>query len=88
MRIMKPEVRFSRPVYEALPWMYIICGLAALGASYLQTSSALSTLLGVPGFFALLAGIVILLRRRDYRQMRAQYEKPDALSDSDPTQQH
>lgn len=63
--------RLSRPVYEALPWIYILCGLAALVGSYFQDSRLLSLALGLPGFVAMLGGIVLLLRRRDYRQMKA-----------------
>jgi len=65
------NVRLSRPLYEALPWIYIFCGLAALVASYFQPSKNLSLLLGLPGLAAVLVGIVVLLRRRDYRQMQA-----------------
>ena len=25
--------QFSRPVYEGLPWLYIICGVATLAAA-------------------------------------------------------
>lgn len=61
----------SRPIYEALPWIYILCGLAALAGSYLHPSRWMSLLLGVPGLTAVLGGIVVALRRRDYRQMKA-----------------
>ena len=72
--------QFSRPVYEGLPWLYIICGLLTLGGSYLLAAhGVLSLLVGILGLLALLAGVVVLLRRRDYRQLRAQYANPDAL---------
>ncbi len=72
--------RFSRPVYEGLPWFYITCGLLALALSYaLALHRWVSLLLGVLGLLALLAGVVVLLRRRDYRALRAQYADPDAL---------
>jgi hypothetical protein len=74
--------RLSGPVYELLPWVYLLGGLIALIASYFQTSSALSTALGLPGFLALLAGVVIVLRRRAYRKLRAQYDAPDALDEA------
>jgi membrane associated rhomboid family serine protease len=75
---------FSRPVYEVLPWIYIICGVAALIASYLLAArGAVSLAAGLAGLFALLAGMVVLLRRRDYRALRSQYADPDSLSGND-----
>jgi uncharacterized membrane protein YfcA len=75
-------LRLSRPLYEGLPWLYVACGLLALAGSYLQSSPWPSFLLGAPGLVFLLAGIVVWLRRRDYRRMRAQYARPDALADA------
>ena len=72
--------RFSRPVYEGLPWFYIACGVVALGGSYLLPSGLLEVLVAVAGLIGLLGGLVILLRRRDYREMRSQYGDPDALN--------
>jgi len=76
---------FSRPVYEGLPWLYITVGVASLVASYLLAArGVLSFLVGVLGLLILLGGIVVLLRRRDYRDMRSQYANPDSLSGKDP----
>ena len=76
--------QFSRPVYEGLPWFYIICGLAVLGGSYLLTGYSLASLLaGILGLLLLLGGVVVLLRRRDYRALRAQYGESDSLSGRD-----
>ena len=75
------SLRLSRPLYEGLPWLYVSLGLFALIASYGQSSPALSLLLGLPGFVSLMAGCVVLLKRRDYRVMRAHYERPDALAE-------
>jgi len=75
---------FSRPVYEGLPWIYIICGGAALVASYfLAARSAVSLAAGVLGVLGLVAGIALLLRRRDYRALRSQYADPDSLTGND-----
>jgi hypothetical protein len=63
--------RLSRPIYEALPWIYILCGLAALIASYVHPSKVHSLVLGLPGLTAVVGGVVVALRRRDYRQMKA-----------------
>jgi hypothetical protein len=71
--------QFSRPVYEGLPWFYIILGLTALGGSYLIAShGTLSLLTGLLGILWVLGGVVVLLRRRDYRALRAQYADPDS----------
>ena len=71
-------MHLSRPMYEGLPWIYIGGGLAALGVSYLiGDSHAVGLLAGLAGLAALLGGVVVLLRRRDYRDLRSQYGQPD-----------
>lgn len=80
----RPNPHFSRPVYEGLPWIYIICGLGALLASYLLAARAvLSLLIGMLGLVCVIGGFVLLLRRRDYRALRSQYADPDSLSGDD-----
>jgi hypothetical protein len=80
--MMLSQLRLARPIYEGLPWLYMGCGLAGLVASYFENSPLVSVAFGLPGFAALLGGIVIVLRRRDYRRMRAQYVRPDALAEA------
>jgi hypothetical protein len=71
-------MRFSRPVYEGLPWLYITCGLLVLGGSYLVAAhGVLSLIAGILGLLFVLGGVVVLLRRREYRALRSQY--PDDL---------
>ncbi len=77
----RPQMRLSRPLYEGLPWAYVACGLAALTGSYLVSSRLISLGLGLVGFLGLLGGIVVLLRRRDYRELRANYADPERLTD-------
>ncbi len=73
------DPRLARPLYEALPWIYLLCGLAALMASYLLKGSGfVSAAIGLPGLVATLGGIVVLLRRRGYRKMRADYLDSDS----------
>ena len=77
----RPSPHFSRPLYEGLPWIYIILGLAALIASYLLAArGALSLIVGVVGLTCVVGGFVLLLRRRDYRALRSQYADPESLS--------
>ncbi len=79
------SLHFSRPLYEGLPWLYISLGAGALVASYwLAGRGRLSLLAGVLGLVTLLGGIVVLLRRRDYRHLRSQYADPDSLTGKDP----
>ena len=70
--------RLSRPVYEALPWFYVGCGLVALLASYFQESKAISLILGLLGLTCVLGGVVVLLRRRDFRELSAHYDNTDS----------
>ncbi len=66
--------QFSRPVYAGLPWLYITGGLAILVGSYLVAAhGVISLLAGILGLLCLLGGVVVLLRRRDYRELRSQY---------------
>jgi ABC-type xylose transport system permease subunit len=75
---------FSRPVYEGLPWFYIICGLIGLGASYLIAAhGALSLVMGLAGLLAVVGGFVVVLRRREYRALRSRYTDPGLLESED-----
>lgn len=79
----RPGKRLSRPLYEVLPWVYVAGGAAALFGSYVSPYRALSIAIGVLGFLGVLGGTVVLLRRRDFREMRSHYGNPDALQDLD-----
>ena len=75
--------RLSRPLYEVLPWVYVAGGAAALFGSYVSPYRALSIAVGVLGLVGVLGGTVVLLRRRDFREMQSHYGNPDALRDLD-----
>lgn len=74
-----------RRLYEALPWLYIAFGLAALGFSdFAAASRALSLIAGIAALVALVAGIVLLLRRRDFRELGSRYDAGRAERASRP----
>jgi uncharacterized membrane protein HdeD (DUF308 family) len=70
--------RLSRPLYEGLPWIYVAGGVVALAGSYFCPFRALSIAISLLGLLAVLGGVVVLLRRRDYRAMRSEYDQADA----------
>jgi membrane associated rhomboid family serine protease len=80
----RPGRHLSRPLYEGLPWIYMASGvLALLGSYWLAAHGTLSLIVGLLGLVALIGGFVVLLRRRNYRQLRSQYADPDALGRED-----
>ncbi|HEY4211413.1 MAG TPA: hypothetical protein VGM84_08025 [Steroidobacteraceae bacterium] len=73
--------RLSQPLYDSLPWLYVLAGLIALVTSYFVAFlHVVSLVLGLGGLLAVIGGSVIWLRRRDYRQLRANYSDPDFLT--------
>ncbi len=50
----------------------------------LASRGGLSLLTGLLGLVTLVGGMVVLLRRRDYRQLRSQYANPDSLGEEKP----
>lgn len=73
----------SRPLYEGLPWIYMASGVLALLGSYWLAHGGVSLIVGLLGLVALVGGFVVLLRRRDYRELRSHYANPDSLSGED-----
>ena len=57
----------SKPLYEAVPYLYLIAGLAALIASLYLDYWIWPTIGLVVGFACIIGGLVIWLRRRDFR---------------------
>jgi Flp pilus assembly protein TadB len=66
-------MRVSRPLYESLPYAYIAIGLAAVVASFVWRMADWSAILAVFGIIALVGGLVLVLRRRDYRIQQRHY---------------
>jgi threonine dehydrogenase-like Zn-dependent dehydrogenase len=62
-----------RPLYEAIPYGYIACGAGLLVAALLVEHGPRGLLL-VLGASSLTAGLVIWMRRRDYRAAQREYD--------------
>ena len=66
-------MRVSRPLYESLPYAYIAFGIAALIASFAWRVADWSGILAFFGVLAIVGGLVLALRRRDYRIQKRHY---------------
>jgi len=66
-------MRLSRPVYEALPYIYMLVGGAAIAGSFLFRIPGWSDMLAAFGLIAAVVGLVLVLKRRDYRVQKRRY---------------
>jgi Flp pilus assembly protein TadB len=60
----------SKPIYEAVPYFYLVAGLCALLASLYLNYWYWPTIGLIVGFACIIGGLVIWLRRRDFRHNR------------------
>ncbi len=67
-------VRLSKPVYETLPYAYMLSGLLAVAGSYYLERSWWADVVMVLGVLCLIGGVVVLLKRRDARARRSEYK--------------
>lgn len=65
--------RLHRPIYESLPALYVLAGALLLWLSYRDRDLWWSTLCAVGGLAAMVAGLMVWMRRRDYRATSADY---------------
>ena len=63
------------PVYERLPVVYIVAGVLLGVVSYRNSAAGWSTPVGTLAALAVLAGIVLILRRRSSRLDAAHYDR-------------
>lgn len=64
----------ARPIYELLPYVYMVVGVALLATAWWLNMAMLPEVLLVVGSLSLLAGLVLWLRRKDYRTRQAEYD--------------
>ena len=57
----------AKPFYESLPYFYLIVGVICLGSSMYVNHWYWPTICFVTGLSCLVAGLVVFLKRRDYR---------------------
>lgn len=57
----------SKPIYESLPYFYLLVGALTLAASMYVSHWYWPTICFVVGVGCLVAGLVVLLKRRDHR---------------------
>jgi len=67
------------PVYEALPYGLILAGALLATGGYFIGAQGIQTFLLVSGSLFAVVGVVLLLKRRDYRmsRSRARYDRLD-----------
>lgn len=71
----------SKPIYEVVPYFYLLAGTIALAASLYLDYWYWPSICFVVGMFSLLGGIVVLLKRRDHRQRRMERERESDVPD-------
>ena len=65
---------FPRPVYEALPYTYGLVGALLVASAFVFDSAPHGLLLAL-GVIAMTVGLVIWMRRREYRASHAEYDR-------------
>jgi hypothetical protein len=66
-------MRLARPVYESLPFLYMVIGGLAIFLFYLVPDGPGAVVAFVIGVIVETAALTVLLRRRDYRELSREY---------------
>jgi hypothetical protein len=72
-------LRLSKPVYESLPYVYMGLGAGALVFSWWWREPVWSDAIVGLGLVAVTCGVILVLKRRDYRLQKRRYRS--ALDD-------
>jgi hypothetical protein len=66
-------MRLARPVYESLPFIYVVIGGAAIFLFYLNPLGYAGKAAFLIGLLAETAALTLFLRRQDYRALSREY---------------
>lgn len=66
-------MRLSRPLYESLPYLYMGLGAGALAVSFFWRAGGWSDVLLGFGVLSVVCGLVLVLKRRDFRLQKRRY---------------
>jgi hypothetical protein len=66
-------MRLARPVYESLPYLYIVIGGLAIFLFYLDPIGPRAVIAFLIGVTVEIAALTLLLRRKDYRALSREY---------------
>jgi hypothetical protein len=76
--------RLAKPVYESLPYAYLLAGVVLLIESYRDSELWWSGLCAGVGLLALVGGLAVWMHRRDFRATSADYlRRGKSVIDSD-----
>ncbi len=64
----------SRPIYELLPYLYMLVGGGLLAAAWVVEAETWPSVFLTVGALSLMGGLVLWLRRKDYRSKQAEYD--------------
>ncbi len=67
------SMRLARPVYESLPYIYMVIGGLAIFLFYVDPVGLRATIAFVIGVVAEIAALTLYLRRQDYRALSREY---------------
>jgi hypothetical protein len=61
----------TKPVYESLPFVYMAAGLVAAAAAFFVEQGRWQAVCVAAGMALMIGGLVLWLKRRDYRSSRS-----------------
>ena len=67
-------MRLARPIYESLPFIYIVIGAFSIFLFYVNPLGFGGKAAFIIGLLALTAALTLFLRRKDYRALSREYK--------------